>query len=534
MRKVVYYQTDKVRYNKVFQGWCEECETGDLPFQKRVFVEPVDMRFIGKEGELSYFLYQYKGDISELVIVIGNLSGTVLNTLPAELFTIILSYPETSFIFESPDNIVLKKFEEIINQNKNLLKNEIKEEKDPRIKKELNRIQKELNDVTLEKDLICFDAKRGTPFLEFLFNVNDLFDASNMRGACRILKRYLLKVLNNLGDLQNKRTKSLALIIDEEVGQSILNSYLLYANGYRCLPITTYQKFNQVSRSSINYDVIIRDFDLQFRDEEDSEVDDNYNIVDLVRGYKYDNKNNSWISLLEGINEYSYWKAADYENGKVFVITQGYEHLMVAPSFIKKKVVGQSLIMPGLIKPLNGVYYSIRKLKPLFSSFEKDSKDKVKRSRVNNEHSYPLDLYDLASRMYERASKYYEEKKYIHAAVVSQEAFELLNCFHVALSIQIYHLHAIAENAIAMEVIGGNEEELAKDCEIRIEIIKTDIGKIMMGTDQDSRNVLNQIFSDCRAKCKEKEHFRSEEVFVSEMAYLNEGFFNNIRRKKDR
>ena len=38
-------------------------------------------------------------------------------------------------------------------------------------------------------------------------------------------------------------------------------------------------------------------------------------------------------------------------------------------------------------------------------------------------------------------------------------------------------------------------------------------------------NTLNQIYSDCRKVCREKEHFDSESIFIGAMARLNEGSF---------
>lgn len=496
MRKVYYYQPNIVRHEIVVTNWQKICQQGDLPCKKRIFLDPKEYYFSGCAGELSFFINNYTGDFSELVIVIGKIEDDFIKgTLQVELMMIVLCYPEVNLIFE--DNI-------------SIIPDQIEDE-------EGNIFQLG----TTEKELLCKSNEDDFSFLEFLSRSNNLFDASNLRGVFRKWKQETLKVHNNFSQLQARRSKSLALVIDEESEQSLLNSYVLYANGYRSLPITNSQQLERIKQNSVNYDIIIRDFDLQFPDEK-HEVIDNVNTVDLVRGYKYDSQQ-IWRVTLGDSNKF--WKKSDYDEGKVFVITQGYENLKVCPQLLRIKV-DKELEMPGLVKPLCGVYYSIQQLGIIKDSFVKARNEfrKPDRSRKKHDHSSPLDLYDYASVMFKRAKYYYSTGRFILAAVVSQEALELLNCFHVALSVQVYHLHAVAENAIAMGVIGGKEEELAKDCEIRVRIIKEDVKRIMSGTDQDSSNVLNQIFSDCRIACKEKEHFKAEDVFIKEMAHLNDGF----------
>ena len=150
-------------------------------------------------------------------------------------------------------------------------------------------------------------------------------------------------------------------------------------------------------------------------------------------------------------------------------------------------------------------------------------------SRVNHDHGVPLDVYDLVKSMLDRARNYYSIGKYIRSAIISTGAMEILNGFHEALMLQAYHLLSISENAIAMNAIGGNEDILRDDAFFRIEKIRNELNRIMDRKEDDSRatykdNVLNQIFSDCRNFCKEREHFEAEEAFISAMGHLNEGF----------
>ena len=155
-------------------------------------------------------------------------------------------------------------------------------------------------------------------------------------------------------------------------------------------------------------------------------------------------------------------------------------------------------------------------------------------SRENHDHGVPLDVYDLVKSMLERSRKYYENQNYIKAAVISSEVIELLNGFHEALMLQAYHILAISENAIAMNTIGGDERLLKEDTMFRIKKIEQETDRILSRSKDEGQtlidrkefqyNVLNQIFSDCRKTCKEKEHFKAEDCFISAMAHVNEGF----------
>ena len=55
--------------------------------------------------------------------------------------------------------------------------------------------------------------------------------------------------------------------------------------------------------------------------------------------------------------------------------------------------------------------------------------------------------------------------------------------------------------------------------------IREDVARFYHGfAESSSKNVLSQIFNDCRLICKEYEHFESEDVFISAMGHLLEGW----------
>ena len=155
----------------------------------------------------------------------------------------------------------------------------------------------------------------------------------------------------------------------------------------------------------------------------------------------------------------------------------------------------------------------------------------MKTSRAGHDHGVPLNIYDMVKDMVDRAKVYYEEKRYIRSSILSWEAIEVMNGFHEVLTLDAYHIYALSENAIAMRVLGGKESILTEDTSFRVRKIRADVNRLLFrhGHNTERRrlalNVLNQIFSDCRAFCKQKEHFDSEEVFLSAIGHLNAADF---------
>ena len=152
----------------------------------------------------------------------------------------------------------------------------------------------------------------------------------------------------------------------------------------------------------------------------------------------------------------------------------------------------------------------------------------LKTGRADHDHGVPLNVYDMVKEMVDRAKLYYEEKKYTRAAIISWEAIEVMNGFHEALTLKAYHIYALCDNAIAMNVLGGKDEELTEDTRFRVRRIRSDVNRILYRHQNNderqkfAKNALNQIFNDCRAFCKEKEHYGSESVFISAIGHLND------------
>lgn len=373
--------------------------------------------------------------------------------------------------------------------------------------------------------------------------LSNLFDASNLRYAVKSFIFYKKHMMRNIAAVLDTRARNIAYIVDEESEQSFRLSYYLYANGMRSFPVNTQSLLLYASElwKAQQNKIILRDFDLQFRDETSKKKCGQFNEIDFIRGYKYIAQEKKWLPFVNAsyccpINCSSqscdhnlyYWHEDDLRS--VYCVSQGYHHLRIGRVFLfpikqwKIRFNDKELFAPGIKKPVTGIYRSLEKIKEVKKTRKCLTRlDGADRSRFGNTHSAPLGLYDIVLPIYERAKCYFKEGEYILSAVLSQEAIELLNGFHAALSLQAFHIHAMAENAIAMNNLGSQEKTLEEDCVMRIDLIRKTVRSMVKGTTFDEKNILNQIYSDCRLYCREKEHFQSEEVFLDAMAKLNDG-----------
>lgn len=350
----------------------------------------------------------------------------------------------------------------------------------------------------------------------------------------------------------------------------------------------------QALDNSLKPQMIVRDFDLQFPDvpekdplfidyrlEDDDSCPVRINQVDLIRGAKYfdkdsffpirrsteklDNKSGKpiipsellrkWITLNptnENFHESNpYW--SNLYDLPVFYISKGIDGIIdIQPDrrgHFKNNVSKQKV--PGLYKPVSGLYSPIRHFytvkERVYDMNHKNRVIKLNRcsnkpnrgkeqlyevitKRENHEHGVPLDIYDLVNSMISRAKRCYKVGKYVRAAVIANEAIEVMNGFHEGLMLEAFYVKEICENSIAMNVVGGEDNYWRDDAEARVRIIEHEAERLLYRRSSDKHryslkyNVLNQIFSKCRTTCHDKEHFKAEEVFISAMGHLNEGY----------
>lgn len=417
----------------------------------------------------------------------------------------------------------------------------------------------DIHDSLLDKEAHVFSAKESSCFSRII-SYDNLFDASNLRLCIKQRKYGELNILEkNYCKIQESRSTNLAICVEEERSQNLFNSYATYACGYRSLPVTTATLLKQLNdkdwgKNKESY-IILRDYDLQFADEPrgDSEA------IHRIRGWKFYDfqkiKNIQFPTkgtcLLRDNNEY--WGSFFKSNIPVYYISKGEDFIKISLSAetdtdINEKIGNFNDILQlsetdtaisekinklpkihfrGITKPVSGLYspfLNIPEVKTVFDGSRDKSKINVKRKTGG--HGVPLDIYNWVKDMVNRAEAYYKANRFIHSAVLCQEAMEVMNGFHTALMIKAYSIKAKAENAIAIDILGGSEEELCEDVRKRIDIIRADVKRLLQSDDKEeqSRNVLSQIFSDCRNYCKDKEHFDAEDCFVSAMGHLNEHY----------
>lgn len=514
----------------------------------------LDSYVVSNGMELDDFLTSYDGKLSELYVIIDYVSfcgkefPSKANSI--KIRELILKYPEVNFSFD--EHLVVKEKIPEVSFLDFLLTTEHLSYRDyvdasylVEEDKESSFLVKEL----VNKEMHSFNIDNEDSILRLCYFNDNLFDASNLRFALKAQK-YANLVVNkpNFARVQLSRAKNLALIVEEERSQNLFNCYAAYACGYRSLPVTTASGLKWAN-TCISPQVILRDYDLQFPDEPGDKE------IHQIRGWKSKELGERipWKCTLDVNNVY--WKNFyHYDNivspsipilgsklNKLYYISKGVEGLVItlkSPYGINRKN-NHKLKLPGIEKPVSGIYAKFHSMfKGVYDAAtyrrENSKKDYIDTTRKKGYHGVPLDIYYMVKSMVERAKLYYSEKRYIHAAVLAQEIIEVLNGFHEALLLNAYHILAISENAIAMNTIGGDEKALKEDALFRINKIEYEVERILHRTKEESNgdedrkefmyNILNQIFSDCRKFCKDKEHFAAEDCFISAMACVNEGF----------
>lgn len=439
------------------------------------------------------------------------------------------------------------------------------------------------------QDYHSFNINSANPFEGILNNWDNMFDGSCLRYAVKALHYNKINVKkHNFSLSQESRHNNLALCVEEEHSQNRFNSYSLFANGFRVLPVKTSEELKRLNESNddlLKPTLIIRDFDLQFADIErpwaqsfeGNEI--KFNTIDYIRGGKFWDQSDTDCPDDEYMNKWSvptiqnnvYWNnLSDIPTLFITKGSRGRFELCLSQRERRKginaqrqeKITKKDSKIPlfvdkipkqyflGLAKPVSGIYIPFHRFSSIrnrYGSFEittkrafkkRDKKEQsqdtkrqaweIETGREHHDHGVPLDVYEMVKSMISRAKRYYKVGKLVRAAVLATEAIEVLNGFHEALMLQAYHILAVSENALAMSAIGGSERELSRDAAFHIKKIQYEVNRMMYREGEDRRsfkyNVLNQIFSDCRLACKEKEHFGAEGYFIRAMGHVKEGY----------
>ena len=312
--------------------------------------------------------------------------------------------------------------------------------------------------------------------------------------------------------------------------------------------------------------IVVRDYDLQFIDEDKCRTNDNnipiknngksvsFSEIDLIRGAKdcsekkdkNGNRMYDWDFVLTvgGDIANPYW--SNLLSFPTFFVSKGGKKLRVRWWCVKKNpamnlsVRKKKLLLYGIQKPIEGIYVSMQEFKHVKKRYKdtvygiirkKRNKYGIEiRRRGEDGHSCPLDIYGIARSMVNRAELYYRFGRPRLAALMANEALEILNGFHMSLMKQAYYIKAVSENAMAMSLLGGDEALLCEDLIFRMKKVRKEVNRLVQDN-EDRENLLMNIYNDCRLFCREKEYLKAADDALSYMMRDTEGWnlFAKIR-----
>lgn len=356
--------------------------------------------------------------------------------------------------------------------------------------------------VDFESHCINFNERsKVLPYHQIIKGKDNIFDASNLRWAViETLYKNKKQTGRNYEKSRSVKTEHYACSVHSERESSLILGYALYANGYRVSPISS--KFEAERTKSMSPELIIRDCNLFFKDE------------DRCHGpvSDFDIKNKASISKDKKIEFDAHWG----EETKYYFLSCGKPD---SPLYINKIQKLSSTKIPGTDQStIDGIYSQLMKIGEMPKSID-DSNPILHRDE--SEISHAIDTYEIVRAMVDRAFEYYNNQSYVLSAVVARTAIEINNCYFTFLWEKAFYILSLSENAISVDNRLGKDSLIADDAEERIKRIKKEAKRIV---GDNATNLINQILSDCRLFCKNKERFLAEDVFISEMAHINEGF----------
>ena len=546
----MYFSLEHAR-RAAFWAWAGDGTGHSLAYTRHAQFRRMEAPAFDHAADLRIMLENYEGNLQSLHVIVD--IASIPERQMEHIRSTLAEYPETPFRFDRRAGSAPGAMLERLFPQQEVLRDVAARQDREEILATWQQVLADVDTSLLEFSWEESEDEDEVLIARIICGLDNTFDASNLRYALKFRKYLSLKVDHNRNfvRMQASRQRHLAICIDEDTRQNFLNSYILYANGFRVLPITTRKELALINRPGFlkGKGLVLRDFDLQFEDEDGESVDE-------IRGYKYCTEAdleamrnrggkaashyklhwNDFTSAFEG-RENRYWShlyasAATYP---IYFATTGPYHSRVVPPKGGDKTRiendGKRLVLPGLYVPVCGIYSPFHAIPEIQQTYAQtryrpgEADYKIDTARKDHDHSTPLDIYWTVNNMIRRAERYYEEKQYILSTLVAGEAIEIMNGFHHRMMVMAYAIQAKAENAIAMDVMGSNEQLLARDSRFRVLKIQEDIARFYHGFEgESSQNILNRIFSDCRLICKDYEHFASEDVFISAMGHLTEGF----------
>lgn len=460
--------------------------------------------------------------ISNLIIIID-----IYSIDQDQMFNVkemIILYPEIKIVFLDINNS--NEWINFLNINQEI---EIRRNESEEIKDKSKVICPVIN-----PDIHSFFISKEN-FILLINGKNNLLDSSNLRNNLKQEFQKKLKMSSNFPNNQISRAKNFAICIDEEEKLAYFNSYALYSNGYRSIPITSFVEFNYIKLneydSAYKPTLIIRDYDLQFEDLDSHGETEIYQL----RGLKYNNESSKWN------RETKYWDC----NVDIYFITR-FEHSKekrspeVKLSFNYKDKIGidlskdqKSAYLRGISKPINGMY-SIHKFNKVNQVYitAKETDLPFNTSRDDGGHSIPPFTSHIAESLLDRSKKYLKDGMYLYSAVTAREALEILNGFHLMMMLDCIYILTLAETSLEISVLGVDDEEIAFYARKRFKDIIKLVKRLTHENDKARLNVLSQIFNDVRHLYLDKELYKSADAALNEFVNIRHGIRLDIELNK--
>ena len=241
------HRTPKLLYfslvpERISSFW-EWVDANDYKYGKNVIFRQADIPYsFTHVADLLMFLNQYDQNIQSLHVVIDYESIKKKDDIDI-IKNAVVEYPEVQFLFDNhyANGVSVSSFLFPDIEFNNDISSISDENKKEELKKQWKSIEENVDYSLVELHLMDSDAiiDPSVTFARIITGYDNTFDASNLRYAIKFRKYLHLKVHNNFSKIQDSRFNNLAICIEEESKQNIFNSYSLYANGYRVLPITT-------------------------------------------------------------------------------------------------------------------------------------------------------------------------------------------------------------------------------------------------------------------------------------------------------
>ncbi len=376
-----------------------------------------------------------------------------------------------------------------------------------------------------------------------------LFDPSGIRNFIKVKMLEKIKFeSDNFEGLHSSRRDRMAMTLDEEPRHALFWAYTLYNFGYSVLPVVTYSNLKSLMTHTTDFDLICRDYDLQFPDLPDDKDEQAYKLpLHLVRGVIEKKANAQDINTYQlnlkkpdNVDEPFYWekffkgtkaqgmfisqlpisdsKAGKKSDLKIVNPDKEEKELKHGETFPNYGIIRheEEVKFRGFSKEINGMYEFLR-FPEVKDAYENSRSGKVasKKREDVSDHSIPAINSSIAYSLIDRGKISFKNEQYLEAALLASEALEVLNGLSMSASMEAFHLKCCAEVKLELSVIGvGNFNKVVKK---RIFEIRRLLYRMAENNDEARRNAKMKIFNDLRKIYEEHEQSDAADTVYNEV-----------------